>query len=679
MKQKSIFKQLLIPLITIFSALSIVLAGSIIITVAKSYENDVLNKNLDKAQLIARDISSFMDGAYNLTEELSKEPSIITMNTDVQTTLLSDCVSRNEYLELLYIQDTTGMQTARSSGTLADRSNRWWFKQIMSDKKSFISKSYYSASTNMPCSSIFFPMYDNDNLVGIFGADIKLDYLQNMIEQISNPKIDEYSFIIDGEGVVVAHPDNTKIEELYNYSTETRQVSKKDSSGNVIKDESGNVQTEEQPLNLSASYHNIILDVMSGNKGCSKINTEGTSYFVSYAPIPLNGNSSSWSVITLQKASTAMKTVTTIIIISIIVMIFALIIAVMFIFNISKKITTPILSLTELVSAASNGDFSQKANENINNELRTLAVGFNKMSDRISTTINDMTSFSSEVVQSSDRLLEIEENTDIMNKAVKSIKAGSDEQNTKVSDVVAKASVLEQKFSILKKQSTDILENVNRSKDSEQKGSKSVTELEKQNVVTTTIIKETYDKIISLEEQSKKIFGIIETINDISSETGLLSLNASIEAARAGEQGKGFAVVAESIGKLAQDSEAATSSIESIINELCNDINDTVKNIQTVNDVIKKQSIAVSNVQMTFDDFKIMTDKTESAMKNMSALVSEMNEVNKDMVISVEKIRNISQNTDGLTDEVAAELQKQLESIRLVSQKINDLAKVTMN
>lgn len=49
------------------------------------------------------------------------------------------------------------------------------------------------------------------------------------------------------------------------------------------------------------------------------------------------------------------------------------------------------------------------------------------------------------------------------------------------------------------------------------------------------------------------------------------------------------------------------------------------------------------------------------------------------MVISVEKIRNISQNTDGLTDEVAAELQKQLEAIRLVSQKINDLAKVTMN
>ncbi|MBQ2116932.1 MAG: hypothetical protein II193_10150 [Lachnospiraceae bacterium] len=67
------------------------------------------------------------------------------------------------------------------------------------------------------------------------------------------------------------------------------------------------------------------------------------------------------------------------------------------------------------------------------------------------------------------------------------------------------------------------------------------------------MIKESYDKIISLEEQSKKIFGIIETINDISSETELLSLNESIEvAAELQKQLEAIRLVSQKINDLAK-------------------------------------------------------------------------------------------------------------------------------
>lgn len=677
MSKKNIFKQLLLPMIAIVTALAVALTIATALTVSTSFEKEIHVRNQDKSQLVAGEISAFMDGAFNLAEEMSKNPSILTMDTNTQTPILTDCVDRNRYLELLYIQGTDGMQTARSSGELADRSSRWWFTQTMKEQKSFISKSYYSVNTGMPCASIFFPMYKEDKILGVFAVDIKLDYLQSIIEQFSNENKGEYSFIIDGEGVVVAHPDSTQIEQLYIYEALTKTVACKDKNGNVLTDADGNIQTEEQSIPLSKSFQQVITEVMSGNSGSTKLSNEGTSYYVSYASIPLKGESDSWSVITVQKVSRAMSTVYRIILLSLVVAIFAIGIAVVIIAKLAKKLTAPILSLTGLVSAAAAGDFSQKADEGSSNELGTLAAGFNKMIEKISDTINNMNSFSSEVVQSSDKLMDIEAKTDMVNEAVYKIKNGTDQQTLRVNEVVDKSANLEDKFKLLKDQSAILLLNVEKTIASEHTGSLSISELDKQNGLTTSMITESYEKIISLEEQSRKISGIVETINEISSQTSLLALNASIEAARAGEQGRGFSVVAESIGKLANDSSNATASIENIISELCCDIENTVENIQTINEGVKSQSNAVTKVQHTFDDFKALAEQTKSAIECIESLVNEMNIINQDMVLAVEKIRRISENTEGLTDDVARELKEQLEAIQHVSQKVNDLSKVT--
>lgn len=677
MKEKSIFKQLLFPMIAIVSVLSIVLASAIVLTVSKSYEKEVLEQNLDKSKLVAGEISAFMDGAYGLTEELSKNPSILTMNTDVQTQILADCVSRNPYLELLYIQGTDGMQTGRSSGKLADRSTRWWFVQTMQEQKAFVSKSYYSVNTGMPCASIFFPMYKADNLLGVFAVDIKLDYLQSLIEQFSDAEGGEYSFVIDGEGVVVAHPDSTRIAELYNYVNLTRTVSQKDASGNPLTDEKGNILTEEQPITVSDSYRKVIADVMAGNAGSGKISNEGTSYYVSYASIPLKGESDSWSVITVQTVSSAMSMVYFIILISLIAAVLAIVVAVLIIAKIAHKLTSPIQTLTELVTAAAEGDFSRHADESSSNELGTLAAGFNKMSNRISTTLGEMNSFGSEVVQSSDKLTEIEATADSVNEAVKQIKAGTNRQTAEVNGVVSKASELEGRFAELKAQSKELLSNVAQTIESENAGNQTIHELEKQNETTTKMITDSYERIVALEEQSKRISGIVDTIDDISSQTGLLALNASIEAARAGEQGRGFAVVAESIGKLANDSSEATATITKIITELCNDIEGTVANIEAVNKVVMSQSGMVVKVEQSFDDFRVLAKRTEEAMSSMEKLVNEMGGISKEIVAAVENIRGISQNTEGITDAVSDKLEEQLAAISLVAQRVNDLSMVT--
>lgn len=674
MKKKSIFKQLLLPMIAIVCALAVSLSGIIIFVFTKSYEGEIYDRNQDTSKLVAGEIATFLDRAYGITEELSVNPSILTMDTDIQTPILEDCVARNPYYELLYIQGTDGMQTGRSSGTLADRSTRWWFIQMMEEQKPFISKSYYSVNTGMPCASIFFPMYDKEKMIGIFAVDLKLNYLQSLIDEYSDVENGKISFVIDGEGVVVAHPDSIQIEELYNYKTLTKTVSSKDDAGNLIKDADGNIVTEEQPFEISEEYQQVIAEVMEGKTGCCKMKNEGESYYVSYAPIILEGESDSWSIITLQKQTSAMAMVNRIVLVAVIVALLAIAVAVLVIALLARKLTGPIISITELIGNASDGDFTMRADESSRNEIGVLSKSFNKMLSKISGILTKITTFTSGVVQSSGYLKNIEENVDSINRAVREIEEGTVAQNTEVNEVVTRAAELEEKFQELQEKSMLLLEDTQNTILSGESGTQNVNELKDQNEITTRMMDESYEKILNLGEQSQKISNIVNTINDISSQTSLLALNASIEAARAGEQGRGFAVVAESIGKLASDSTAATADIENIIVGFCRDIEDTVGNIESMKDGVYGQSEVVDKVQEIFDDFRRLAEKTKDSVSGMEELVVEMHECDRSVVQAVERIRDISTNTSELTEKVANSLEEQLAGIRHVAERIDDLS-----
>jgi hypothetical protein len=182
---------------------------------------------------------------------------------------LAQTVERNPYFSLFFLQGTDGMQTARSSGQLGDRAERWWFKKIMSDEQAFVSKSYYSMTGNEAVTSAFIPMYDDENhLSGIMGADIRLNVLQEIVDKFSTET--KYAYIIDGEGALIAHPDAEKVAELSNYLTLERNVLVKDSSGNVVKDPEGNPTRKKEGIDLSDTLSEITKKVLQGEHGFVK-------------------------------------------------------------------------------------------------------------------------------------------------------------------------------------------------------------------------------------------------------------------------------------------------------------------------------------------------------------------------------------------------------------------------
>lgn len=664
MKGKSIFRQMLVSMMAIVCVLAIALVVVILVIFTTSYEKDVYSKNQDISGLLSGEIAAFMDGAYSINEGLAENPSILSMDTALQTSILENCVAKNSYLELLYIQGVDGMQTGRSSGELADRSTRWWFIQTMEEKKAFVSKSYYSVATGMPCASIFFPMYRDGGLIGVYAADLRLDFLQDLINENSHEEDGRISFVIDGEGVVVAHPDKVQIDEQYNYRDLVKTVSAKDAAGNQLTDENGNIITEEHPIDVSEDFKQVIAQVMAGNSGSDRISYEGEQYYVSYTDIPLKGDSDAWSLITLHKRSAAMSMVYRLLVIAGIISVVVILAAVVVVIYLARKLTMPVISITGFMKEASDGDFSIKADESSENEVGQLAKSVNIMADKISGALARIRDFTKDLLMCSGELQKVETNIGTISNALREISEGNATQTADVNDVVGRMAEMEEKFNELKGKSGVLLNKAEHTIGSSKEGVVSVNELEQQNDYVEKNVNLSYEMVKTLETHSARISDIVNTINDISSETELLSLNASIEAARAGEHGRGFAVVAESIGKLAADSTVATEDIEKIIVELCRDIKEIVTNIENVKGAVTTQVQATRKVKDVFGDFKQLAGQTSDSVSDIDHLIEEMYEIDHSIVNAAQRISDISQKAEGLSMEVTDSLEDELRSIQ---------------
>ena len=202
----------------------------------------------------------------------------------------------------------------------------------------------------------------------------------------------------------------------------------------------------------------------------------------------------------------------------------------------------------------------------------------------------------------------------------------------------------------------DIIDRVHASQDMIQGGINAVEGMTRQSQETTQATGEVQAKVWMLGEKLTNIADFTETIQDIASQTNLLSLNASIEAARAGESGRGFAVVAEQIRKLSEDSANSATEIEAIVRELIENSEDSVVKMQDLKDGSAVQAEKLDSTKESFEGLKQEIEAVSNASKEIFTQTSSINKLKDGVSGVIEQLAAIAQENAASTQETSASM-----------------------
>jgi methyl-accepting chemotaxis protein len=526
--------------------------------------------------------------------------------------------------------------------------------------------------------TIAIPIHNNNRFVGIVGIDITLDEFQKISDRIK-PFEGAVTAIFSNNGTVAAHFDPSHVGQDMRQSEQVMAGSHMNDFVNTIK-------------NGKSYFFTNYVAPFGGN-------------MVIYAtPITIGKTKTPWNFGLGVLQSVVMKPVYTMMTMTLVISGIMLLVVIAAAIFLSRSISKPIVKVADTLKdiAKGEGDLTQTIDDSSKDEIGRMARYFNqtlekirnlvviikKETDKLASISNDLSSNMNETAAA---MNEITANIQSIKGRVINQSASVTETHATMENLVGNIKRLdghvEDQSTIITSRSSSIQQmvaNIRSVTETLVKNSDNVKTLMDSSEVGRSGLQEVATDIQEIARESEGLLEINSVMENIASQTNLLSMNAAIEAAHAGEAGKGFAVVADEIRKLAESSSEQSKTIGIVLKKIASSI---AKITKSTENVLGKFEAIESSVRTVAEQEENIRNAMEQQGEGSRVLVDgtgSLNEITRnvtssshEMLSGAKEVIQESNNLERATQEITSgmnEMSSGAEQINVAVNQVNEIS-----
>lgn len=532
---------------------------------------------------------------------------------------LTNLAFTNKAIDSLYLYPEETNLAAMGTGTQKDVRQEAWFKDILKNKGIV----WLPTQVNDNGSKTFRLARSMNSMSGLGGTyvlvmDLKSDVVEDELKSVDLGSGSMISLVTDKGEFVGSNKDNLAGgKKKLDYVSELEGV-----QGNQIMEQ------------VADGKEQNVLEVH---------NTLGTSKWILVGVVPVSE---------LVKDASGILTTT---------WIFAVVAALIALFIglwIVRLVARPLTHLKDLMVEGAKGNLQIRTNYKTRDEIGQLSASFDMMMEQITLLVEQTNASAQEVLNTATELSDASKKTAI---SAKEIAAATEEIAHGSTSLATEA-----------ERGSELTENISRQIDrvmasnhemslaaqeveqSSEKGTIQLKSLLGKTRVTEETTHALVGKVDELKQTTSDVFKVLDVLQDIAKQTNILSLNATIEAARAGTAGRGFMVVANEVRQLAEQSRQSIHTASGIINNIINEMNETVQALSAVYPLFREQMGAV---QETTDIFQSVQQQMGEFALRLGTVTSSIHELNESQTTLSEAMANVSavaEQSSATSQEVAS-------------------------
>jgi methyl-accepting chemotaxis protein len=651
---KSIKTKLIISVSILILSVTIIIGGISIVIGYRSLKEESEYSLKLLASEGARLTESRMQSLISTLNMVAMKTEITNMEWEVDVTELKDELRKTNFIDIGFVLPNG--YTYYTDGTVRLMSDRIYVVEAL-EGKAEISDVIISRVTRKPEIEVAVPVLKGGEVIGALLGRMEADSLSEITKDIGYGE-NGYSFMVNNQGTIIAHPDTEKVIERFNPIEES---------------------IDNTNLRIQA---NAFQKIIQDKSGIINFEYEESILYAGYAPI----EGTDWIFVITADQEEVMSSIPKMIRIILIIMliVFALSLGIVYLLEIT--LTRPLIEMTKQSKRLGDLDIREDIDEiylKQKDEIGTLSKAFQTLTINLRDIIKEITNSANRVSDTAQQLTATSQQSAIISEeishTIEEIARGAMEQVKDTESGLSQVELLGNKIELNHQHMINLNTTTEQVTNLVKDGFNDIDRLTLLTNENDLATKNTCDIMLNMKNSSVQIGDASKIISNMAKQTTLLALNATIEAARAGEAGKGFAVVAEEIQNMADQSTKSIHYIDLIVNELQKNIGWAVDSMKQISTTSEEQHKSVLATITKYNDISKAMNQSEMAVAELNSSEKEMEIANNEIKIMLYSLTAIAEQNAAGTQQAASTMEEQTATTQVIADVCDRLTQLAEN